>query len=87
MKRLIAILLCLVMAVSLLAGCGAVEEADSDGFSVTGRFETVWSDYDDEIIVDTKTGVMYFYYDGYNAGGLTVMVDAEGNPLIWDDYK
>lgn len=87
MKKLIAILLCLVMAVSLLASCGAVEGSDSDGYPVTNRFETVWSNYDDEILVDTETGVMYFYYDGYNAGGLTIMVDAEGNPLIWDSYK
>ncbi len=86
MKKLIALLLCLVMVVSLFAGCGAVEESGG-GYSITNRFESVWYDYDSEIFVDTETGVMYFYYDGYNAGGLTVMVDAEGNPLIWDSYK
>jgi len=34
------------------------------------------------IITDTKTGVQYLsVYDGY-AGGLTVLVDKDGKPLI-----
>ncbi|MCL2738316.1 MAG: DUF6440 family protein [Bacteroidales bacterium] len=34
------------------------------------------------VITDTKTGVQYlFIWDGY-AGGLTVLVDKEGKPLI-----
>jgi hypothetical protein len=34
------------------------------------------------IITDTKTGVQYlFAYEGY-AGGLTVLVDKDGKPLI-----
>jgi hypothetical protein len=34
------------------------------------------------VIVDTETGVNYlFMHDGY-AGGLTVMLDAEGKPII-----
>lgn len=35
-----------------------------------------------EIIVDRETGVNYlFHYNGY-AGGLTVLVDAEGKPVV-----
>lgn len=35
-----------------------------------------------KVIVDKETGVNYlFYHDGY-AGGLTVLVDAEGKPII-----
>lgn len=35
-----------------------------------------------KIIVDRKTGVNYlFTYDGY-AGGVTVLLDKEGNPVI-----
>ncbi len=34
------------------------------------------------VIVDKVTGVNYlFFHDGY-AGGLTVLVDAEGKPLV-----
>ncbi len=35
-----------------------------------------------QIIVDKETGVNYlFFHDGY-AGGLTVLVDAMGKPLV-----
>ena len=35
-----------------------------------------------KIIMDKKTGVNYlFTYDGY-AGGITVLLDKEGNPVI-----
>lgn len=35
-----------------------------------------------EVLVDKETGVNYlFCADGY-AGGLTVMVDAEGRPIV-----
>ena len=36
-----------------------------------------------EVLVDTQTGVQYlFHFDG-SAAGLTVLVDAEGKPLLY----
>ena len=35
-----------------------------------------------EIWVDTQTGVQYLYHASGNSGGLTVLVDAEGKPLL-----
>ena len=35
-----------------------------------------------EIWVDTVTGVNYFYHQSGNAGGLTVLLDREGKPVI-----
>lgn len=36
-----------------------------------------------EVLVDTETGVQYlFHFDG-SAAGLTVLVDAEGKPLLY----
>lgn len=35
-----------------------------------------------EIWVDTQTGVEYLYHASGNSGGLTVLVDAEGKPLL-----
>jgi len=32
-----------------------------------------------QVIVDTETGVNYFYVRG---GGLTVLVDADGKPIV-----
>ena len=35
-----------------------------------------------EIWVDRRTGVNYLYRQGGYSGGLTVLVDAEGKPII-----
>ena len=35
-----------------------------------------------EIWVDTKTGVNYFYHSSGYGGGLTVLLDREGKPVI-----
>ena len=36
-----------------------------------------------EVWVDTQTGVQYLYHTSGNSGGLTVLVDAEGRPLLY----
>ena len=35
-----------------------------------------------EIWVDTQTGVNYFYHTAGYGGGLTVLLDREGKPVI-----
>ena len=35
-----------------------------------------------EVWVDTQTGVQYLYHACGSSGGLTVLVDAEGKPLL-----
>lgn len=34
------------------------------------------------IFTDSETGVQYLWITGYNKGGLTVMIDRDGKPLI-----
>ncbi|KMT21801.1 DUF6440 family protein [Clostridium cylindrosporum] len=34
------------------------------------------------VIVDKKTGVNYLYVNSGTGGGLTVLVDAEGKPIV-----
>ena len=36
-----------------------------------------------EIWADTQTGVQYLYHTSGNSGGLTVLVDSEGKPLLY----
>ena len=39
------------------------------------------------VIVDRETGVCYLWRkEGYGAG-MTLLVDAEGDPLLWDEEK
>ena len=53
----------------------------------TGRFVKVLDESGlitcTEIWVDTQTGVQYLYHASGNSGGLTVLVDAEGKPLLY----
>lgn len=51
------------------------------------RFKLVFSEKESitdyfEIWVDTETGVNYLWRHGGYAGGLTVLLDAEGKPVI-----
>lgn len=86
MKRIIV----LIAAALILAGCekaapakkpAAAQKQERVGQSM---FETVEMNYQWTIVADRKTGVMYAVSMGTdNIGSFTVLVDAEGNPLIW----
>ena len=49
------------------------------------RFVKIWSDGafgSNEIWVDTQTGVNYLYHASGYSGGLTVLVDRDGKPIV-----
>ena len=48
------------------------------------RFIKVFSEAmgENQIIVDSQTGVNYFYHNSGYSGGLTVLVDKDGKPII-----
>ncbi len=49
------------------------------------RFVKVYSDglmTVNEIWVDTKTGVNYFYHASGNSGGLSPLLDCDGKPVV-----
>lgn len=49
------------------------------------RFVKTWSDGalgSNEIWVDRQTGVNYLFHNGGYGGGLCVLVDREGKPVI-----
>lgn len=50
------------------------------------RFERVYSQdmRSTEIWVDKETGVNYLYHQSGYGGGLTVLVDKDGKPVITD---
>jgi hypothetical protein len=79
----------ITMAVSL-SGCGSTTTDTTETVpDVEDRFMEIRTNDGPlgtytYIYVDKETGVMYlFVKDGYG-GGLTVMVDEEGKPLIWE---
>ena len=88
MKRIIAIALLSVMI--FLTGCGDMkavsdnpESDNKTSMFIVVETTTLW-----KIVADRKTGVMYAVSDGgYNAGNFTLLVDAEGKPLIYKEEK
>ena len=95
MKKMIICMLLICFCFFTLCTCSA-RESDEYNLSDT-RFKVVYTfEAGDNttkdglmtrIIVDTETGVMYLYASGVQRGGLTVLVDEDGKPLIWDEYE
>ena len=81
MKRVIAITMLALLALAL-CGCNEANEANE----VEADNRRLWvldaSPRYYEIYVDSLTGVQYLRT---YKGGVCVMVDAEGKPLIWDE--
>lgn len=73
-------------ATMLLAGCASAEASDG----ASGRFEHTGSGIQSiRVITDTETGVQYLFvadhWDYAGQGGLTVLVDADGKPLVAEE--
>ena len=76
MKRVIAIT---ILTLLTLALCGCTKAEAS-----THRLRTLDTGLMYEIYVDNLTGIQYLRT---YKGGVCVMVDAEGQPLIWEEEK
>ena len=90
MRRMIVIALLLVSlcgCTCALAGCG-----DAEPETRKTRFTVEWADEDAAvstvlIATDTETGCQYLCWQRYNAGGMTLLVDQHGMPLLADGYS
>lgn len=85
MKKII--LLCLVI-VLLLTGCiSNASKAEINEQNIEPRIMTVTNDSDSKFsyIVDKRTHVVYMqFYCGYR-GGITVVLKADGTPMLAED--
>lgn len=98
MKRITPIIITLTLA-TLLTGCtasssGSVTDVSAEGKAYASdgsgdvRFVANGRNYSTRftVVTDVETGVQYLaYHDGYG-GGLTVLVDQSGNPLLAEGY-
>jgi hypothetical protein len=97
MKKLLLLILIGSMCLLMLLGCSTSSDETVETVTDETRFKVVYSDYpadnpssDDMrtcILVDTETSVMYLYITGGQRAGLTIMEDANGNPLLWEGYS
>jgi hypothetical protein len=76
MKRVIAITILTLLTLAL-CGCTKAEASNH-------RLRTLDTGLMYEIYVDNLTGIQYLRT---YKGGVCVMVDAEGQPLIWEEEK
>lgn len=71
----------MIIMLLLSVGCAKVENAEA---KETSRFVQVEIATSWRIVADKETGVMYAVSCGvYNNGTFTLLVDADGNPLIY----
>lgn len=89
-KKLLVGLLTSTMMFSLV-GCGDTtklrldtDDATYNVHSEDDRFMKIDS-INGWIYVDKETKVQYLFVKRGNGGGLTVLVDAEGNPLLYEE--
>lgn len=77
MRKLVV---CAVIIGMLLCGCS---NSDTDR-DTNDRFITVEEDGYYSILVDTDTDVMYLQYIGGPYKGITVLLNADGAPMLWN---
>ena len=82
MKRK-TIIAALAAVLACLTAVGCTDNAATE----EKRFKaTYYRSSDLTIFTDIVTGVQYLHYNGLY-GGLTILVDADGKPLIQEDYN
>ena len=77
-RKTIIAALAAVLACLIAVGCTESVVAE-DGRFLSDGYGTAY------VITDTHTGVQYMYYYNARGGGIAVLVDADGKPLIQED--
>lgn len=79
-RKTIIAALAAVLACLIAVGCTDSVAAEDGRFLLKG-YGTA------HVITDTHTGVQYMYYYNARGGGITVLVDADGKPLIQEEHN
>ena len=86
MKKFLTVVLLAVVCCMIFSGCSRTRKAEipevEERFLILNDTNNGMNGYR-QIIVDRETGVMYLFVGNGSKGGLAVMVDANGNPLIY----
>lgn len=84
MKKKLLILLCSLLLSVSLVGCGDPESVSNPTIKYGSRFLDINTGKYTCIIIDKETKVQYLYAGYGSAGGLTILVDAEGKPILYE---
>lgn len=86
-KRISSVLVC-ALAVFTLSGCNTVNKSkDFDENMTDQTFTRISSGSRISIYREDATDVMYAVYHAGYKGGLTVMFDTDGTPLLYSEWK
>lgn len=79
--------LLLIGVLILLTGCSG--HMTEDEHKNAAGFINVYSSLDcfSDIYVYEKTDVMYAVNDCYYGGGMSVMLESDGKPMLWSNWK
>lgn len=79
-------LMCVLSLIFVLLISGCMSTPPAVGYTENSeRFAIAISEGENSVYVDTYTGVMYFYHKNGKTGGMSVMLDQNGKPLIWNN--
>jgi hypothetical protein len=82
MKKIIISLLIIIGIV--LTGWLLKDVTISNDYAENERFVIIQQEYNGKVMYDKETKVEYFMYGGYKVGGgITVLVDKDGKPLLF----
>ena len=96
MKKIISIILLVMIFAVMLSSCD-INQPIADSSNTNYRFVKVIDQYDTDdsgmnyqnccVFVDKQTGVMYLFVRVGSHGGMTVLLNADGTPMIYDCKK
>lgn len=89
MKRLIAAVLAVLFTLSVMTGCAESSEATNET-EPQDRFQCVdfaTGIYSSCVYVDMETGVLYLGRDTKDHTFMTVLLNADGTPMIWEGWE
>lgn len=80
----ILLTLLIVLISIVVIGCTTTSEGNSIG--KVDRFVEIANEYHFYVVYDRKTKVQYAVSKGgYNSGNVTLLVDSEGKPLLYEE--
>ena len=88
------VLLLLILATYLLTGCVKENVTLEDVWVDTHPRITILANEDIDLgvanfyyVIDDRTGVVYLAFSKYRQAGITVMLNADGSPVTYDQIK
>lgn len=84
-KKIIALFLCFLLSVSV-CGCGQEIQREGEQKETSSMFIEIESTLVWRVVYHRDTKVMYTVsYSTYSKGTFTMLVNADGTPMLWEN--